>query len=146
MAWVHLQLQCIHLRRYFQMHFLEGKFEFRITFHWHDTRSLGSDWQHAITDSDNGLVPNRWQAILWTNDGLVHCWGIYVSLIEWIDAVSDDYITGLWQCHYANLWKYSFMSMYFTKSSLLDMARHRIYFARMIPTETDGRYVSGLIM
>ena len=22
--------------------------------------------------SDNGLAPSRWQAIIWTNDGLVH--------------------------------------------------------------------------
>ena len=26
--------------------------------------------------SDNGLVPNRWQAIIWTNDGLVY-WNTY---------------------------------------------------------------------
>ena len=28
---------------------------------------------------DNGLAPNRWQAIIWTNDGLVYCC-IYESL------------------------------------------------------------------
>ena len=30
--------------------------------------SLGSSW--AINCSDNGLTPNRRQAIIWTNDGL----------------------------------------------------------------------------
>ena len=29
--------------------------------------------------SDNGLAPNMWQAIIWTNDGLIY-WGIYTSL------------------------------------------------------------------
>ena len=29
--------------------------------------------------SDNGLAPNMWQAIIWTNDGLIY-WGIYASL------------------------------------------------------------------
>ena len=31
-----------------------------------------------IVVSDDGLVPNRWQAIIWTNDGLVQ-WCIYAS-------------------------------------------------------------------
>ena len=29
--------------------------------------------------SDNGLAPNRWQAIIWTKDGIVN-WRIYASL------------------------------------------------------------------
>ena len=29
--------------------------------------------------SGNDLAPNRWQAIIWTNDGPVH-WCIYVAL------------------------------------------------------------------
>ena len=35
--------------------------------------------QTANSGSDNGLVPNRWQAIIWTNDGPIYC-HIYVSL------------------------------------------------------------------
>ena len=34
--------------------------------------SLGSNWQYIIIGSDNGLAPNRQQAIIWTNDGLVN--------------------------------------------------------------------------
>ena len=41
--------------------------------------SQGSNWQYASIGSDNGLAPNRRQAIIWTNAGLVH-WCIYVSL------------------------------------------------------------------
>ena len=41
--------------------------------------SLGSNWQLTIIGSDNGLSPNRQQAIIWTNEGLVY-WPMYVSL------------------------------------------------------------------
>ena len=41
--------------------------------------SLWSNWQYVIIGSDNGLAPNRQQAINWTNDGLV-IWRIYPSL------------------------------------------------------------------
>ena len=41
--------------------------------------SLRFTSQYVIIGSDNGLVPNRQQAIIWTNDGLVY-WGIYASL------------------------------------------------------------------
>ena len=30
-------------------------------------------WYQTSIGSDNGLAPNRWQAIIWTNDGLVYC-------------------------------------------------------------------------
>ena len=39
----------------------------------------GSIKQYSIISSDNSLVPNRWQAIIWTNDGLSY-WRIYASL------------------------------------------------------------------
>ena len=32
-----------------------------------------------IIGSGNGLVPNRQQAIIWTNNDLVH-WGLYASI------------------------------------------------------------------
>ena len=41
--------------------------------------SLWSNWQYVIIGSDNGLAPNRRQAIIWTSDGLVY-WCIYVLL------------------------------------------------------------------
>ena len=37
-----------------------------------------SKYKFATIGSDNGLVPNRQQAIIWTNDGLVN-WNIYAS-------------------------------------------------------------------
>ena len=40
--------------------------------------SLGSDRQYVIIGSENGLAPKRWQAIIWTNDGVVY-WRIYES-------------------------------------------------------------------
>ena len=42
-------------------------FEFRLKFHW--SLSQWSNWQNASTGSDNGLAPDRRQAIIWTNDG-----------------------------------------------------------------------------
>ena len=41
--------------------------------------SLGSNQQYSIISSDNGLDLIRWQAIIWTNNGLVY-WCIYASL------------------------------------------------------------------
>ena len=35
--------------------------------------SQGCNEQKAIIGSDNGLAPNRWQAIIWSNDDLVYC-------------------------------------------------------------------------
>ena len=41
--------------------------------------SPGSNWQYGSISSDNGLAPNRRQAIIWTNDGIGY-WCIYASL------------------------------------------------------------------
>ena len=49
----------------------------RFEFHWRF--SQWSNWQWTSTDSDNGLAPNRRQAIMCTNHVLVY-WRIYVSL------------------------------------------------------------------
>ena len=38
-----------------------------------------SNWQLASAGSDNGLVPNRQQAVIWTSAGLIY-WRIYASL------------------------------------------------------------------
>ena len=39
--------------------------------------SQESNWQLAVIGSDNGLAPNRWQAIIWTNADLIH-WRLYM--------------------------------------------------------------------
>ena len=60
------------------MHFTEWKYlNVHLKFHW--SFPNGSNWQYASIDSDNGLVPNRRQAIIWTNNGL-GCQCIYASL------------------------------------------------------------------
>ena len=41
--------------------------------------SQESNQNLTIVGSDNGLAPNRCQAIIWTNDGPSY-WGIYASL------------------------------------------------------------------
>ena len=41
--------------------------------------SLGSNSQYGSIGSENGLVPSRRQAIIWTNDALGY-WCIYASL------------------------------------------------------------------
>ena len=57
--------------------FLMKMYEFWLKFHW--SLFLRVDWQYPGIDSDNVLSPARRQAIIWTNDGLVH-WRIYVSM------------------------------------------------------------------
>ena len=42
--------------------------------------SQASNQEYAIVGSDNGQVPNRYQTIIWTNDGILY-WHIYGSLI-----------------------------------------------------------------
>ena len=41
--------------------------------------SLGSNWHYTSIGSDSGLAPNRWQAIIWSNDD-PFLWRIYASL------------------------------------------------------------------
>ena len=43
-----------------------------------DVWSYGLNEQRASIGSDDGLAPMRQQAIIWTNDGLLH-WSIYAS-------------------------------------------------------------------
>ena len=43
--------------------------------------SQGSNWQYLNIISDNGLAPNRHQAIIWANADPIH-WHIYASLWE----------------------------------------------------------------
>ena len=68
------------------MHFREWKIFF---FDWYFTevRSYGSNWQYLSIGLDNGLAPNRWQAITWTNAEPIHC-RIYAALGR--DELSQD--------------------------------------------------------
>ena len=47
-------------------------FLFWLKFHWNLFPTVNR--KYAIPGSDNGLVPNRQQAIIWTNDGIVWWW------------------------------------------------------------------------
>ena len=72
-------------------------YTFPLRFHWSlfpriqlTTSSIGSD---------NGLAPYRWQAIIWTNGGIVY-WCIYVSLglnelRSWYDSTRSPSCWGL---------------------------------------------------
>ena len=64
-------------RRYFQMNFLQRKLLY-FDSNFIEICSQGPSWQKPSTDSDNGLVMNKRQAIIWTNDSLVW-WRIYAS-------------------------------------------------------------------
>ena len=64
--------------------------------------SQGSKWYSSI-GSDNALAPNRQQAIIWSNDGLVY-WCIYASLglnelsqyaVEFCPRISIVSVSGL---------------------------------------------------
>ena len=65
-------------RRHFQGHFHEWEllnFNHNLT----EICSLGSNSKYGSIGPDNGLAPNRRQAIIWTNDDLGY-WRIYASL------------------------------------------------------------------
>ena len=65
-------------RRYFQMQFYECNV---LYFGSNFTRggSLGSNWQQPSIGLNNGLAPNRRQAIVWINADLIQ-WRLYVAL------------------------------------------------------------------
>ena len=51
-------------------------------FNFTEVCSWAFDWQYVSIGSGNGLAPNRWQAIIWTNDGLVY----FVTWPQWVNA------------------------------------------------------------
>ena len=55
----------------FKYNFWNENFPIPNKFHWNI--SLMVFWQWSIICSDNGLAPNRRQAIIWTSDGVVYC-------------------------------------------------------------------------
>ena len=65
-------------RRHFQLHFIQWKC---LNFKWNfiEICSLGYRWQFCSIVSDNGLAPNRRQAIIWSNADPIH-WHIYAAL------------------------------------------------------------------
>ena len=68
----------IYLQAQFEMHFREWKmlyFEKYFT----DICSQGFNWQSSSIGTDNGLMPNRQQAIIWTSADPIH-WRMYATL------------------------------------------------------------------
>ena len=51
-----------------QVHFLERRL-LNFSYDW-NMFPIGCNWQYGSIGSDNGLAPNRRQAIIWTNDRL----------------------------------------------------------------------------
>ena len=64
-------------RRHFQVHFVEWKL-LNFNHNFPEICSSGCNWQYGSIGSDNGLAPNRRQAIIRINDGLGY-WCIYTS-------------------------------------------------------------------
>ena len=60
--------------RYFHMHFREFWLKFSLNF-----CSYVSNWQYPSMGLDNGLVPNKRQAIVWANADPIH-WRIYAAI------------------------------------------------------------------
>ena len=69
-------------RWHFQVHLLEWKL---LNFKWNFTEicCLGYNWQYGSIVSDNGLVPNRRQPIIWRNVGMLY-W--HVTRPQWVNA------------------------------------------------------------
>ena len=68
-------------RRHFQMYFFEWKKTRDSIKIWRKFVPKSPFWQYSSIGSDNGLAPDRPQAIIWTNDGSSFWrWRIYESL------------------------------------------------------------------
>ena len=69
-------MECLHI------HFHQWKL---LNFKWNiiEICSFGPNWQQTTIGSDNGLSPNRRQAIIWINDGLLYR-RIYVTRLQWV--------------------------------------------------------------
>ena len=73
--------------RYLQMHFREWKMLYSDS-NFPEVCSHGSNWQWPCDGLDNGLVPNRLQAIIWTNADPIH-WRIYAAL-GWDESSENE--------------------------------------------------------
>ena len=78
-------------RRYFQMHFCAWKVSY-FDHNFTEVYSWGTNWQQPSIGLDNGLAPNRRQAIIWTNAYLIH-WRIYAAI------GGDGFTYSLLSCH-----------------------------------------------
>ena len=96
-SWFQLELRCqtLEILHYWLAHWGRDKMAtisqttFSSAFSWMkllnfrsnltEIYSLGSNWEYGSIGSDNGLVPNRHQAIIWSSAGMLY-WCIYVSL------------------------------------------------------------------
>ena len=68
------------------MHFLEWKLLYFDSY-FIEIYSQGSNFQYASIGSDNGMMLNKQQVIIWTKGGLVY-WGIYASLTsQWVNTL-----------------------------------------------------------
>ena len=75
------------------MHFREWKilyFDYNFTDVW----SQGSNWQSCGIGLDNGLAPNRWQAIILTNADPIN-WRIYAT--PGGDELTQMLIVSVWK-------------------------------------------------
>ena len=83
-------------RRHVQTHFLEWKC-LNLKYNFSEISSFGSNWQYVSIGSDNGLVPYRRQAIIWTNADPFHLC-IYAALRgdELASKVSQAGVTTTW--------------------------------------------------
>ena len=77
---------------------------------------IAFSWIYASIGLDNGLAWNRWQVIMWSNDGIVY-WCICITRPQWVNLVShigiselfalyDRWLPRLIPSHYLN--QYSF--------------------------------------
>ena len=75
-------------RRHFEMLFIVWKC---LNVDWNFTKvcSQASSWQYISIGLDDGLAPNRWQTIIWTND-VLGCRRMYAPLGLNEGAVSYD--------------------------------------------------------
>ena len=109
------------------MHILEWKL-FNFERNFTELCSLGSNWQNSSIGSDNGLAPNRRQAIICTNVYPVH-WRMYAAIggDELTHSFHNDQI---WQAklELENIKKHIFLKRKLKWSSFADvLCRLRIY-------------------
>ena len=79
--------------------------------------SLGSNFQKSIIGSANVLFRNRWQAIMWANDGTIH-WRICVTWPKWVKwgnalDVSIFYLPVIYQVRYMTWQPLKYKNIFF---------------------------------
>ena len=59
----------------------------------------GSNWPYSSFGSDNGLVPTRWQTIIWTNDGKITDTYASLGLSELMQKRRDSFANVTHMCY-----------------------------------------------